>query len=160
MAFEMIEKYRIYICQKGDTKKTIDIEEGSFLFETDSGFRYIFNGSSWVLYAEPTSFLNTVLTSKSSTNLVSVDTTVNGVEIASSNINRAKISIQNTGTNAVLLAFDENVSSTNYSIVLAADNGIRLGEGGIFESSSWKGQVKGITEVDTTTVSVFEEVYT
>ena len=52
MAFEMIEKYRIYECKKGDVKKTTDIEVGSFLFETDSGFRYIFDGTSWVNYPE------------------------------------------------------------------------------------------------------------
>lgn len=52
MAFEMIEKYRIYICQSGDTKKTTEIEEGSMLFETDTGKRYIFNATSWVEFPE------------------------------------------------------------------------------------------------------------
>jgi hypothetical protein len=52
MAFEMIEKYRIYHCESGDVKKTDNIEEGSFLFETDTGYRYIFNGTAWVYFPE------------------------------------------------------------------------------------------------------------
>jgi len=52
MAFEMIEKYRIYICQSTDIKKTDNIEEGSFLFETDTKKRYMFNGTAWVEFPE------------------------------------------------------------------------------------------------------------
>lgn len=49
MAFEMIEKYRLYICESGDTKKVTEIEEGSPLIETDTNLFYRFDGSSWVI---------------------------------------------------------------------------------------------------------------
>lgn len=50
MAFEMIDLYRLYTCESGDVKKVDDIERGSILKETDTGFEYIFNGVSWVFY--------------------------------------------------------------------------------------------------------------
>jgi hypothetical protein len=50
MSFEMIDLYRLYQCESGDVKKTDNIETGSILYETDTGFEYKFNGVSWVFF--------------------------------------------------------------------------------------------------------------
>jgi hypothetical protein len=47
MAFELIEKYRVYKAKSTDTKLTNGIQEGSWLFETDSDKKFIFDGESW-----------------------------------------------------------------------------------------------------------------
>jgi|GEM_PF-827624 len=52
MAFEMIEKYRVYHCESTDIKKVDDIEEGSLAFETDTSKKYMFNGTIWVQQVE------------------------------------------------------------------------------------------------------------
>ena len=55
MAFEMIDLYRLYQCESGDIKKTDNIDKGSILDETDTGFQYKFNGITWVYSPQPVS---------------------------------------------------------------------------------------------------------
>ena len=156
MAFEMIEKYRIYHCESGDVKKTDNIEEGSWLFETDTRNKYKFNGTAWVIFSDSSSPIAT--TTKSATNLITVDDTVNGTEIVASNSSRIKVTLQNQDSQPVLVSFGENTSITSYSITLSGASGVRTGDGGSYIAENWKGQIKGLTEAGSTIVSVFEEV--
>lgn len=95
---------------------------------------------------------------KSATNLVTVDDTANGTEIVAANSNRIKLIIQNQDSQPVLLSFGENTSITSYSMVLSGASGVRTGDGGSYTAENWKGQIKGITEANSTVVSIFEEV--
>jgi len=156
MAFEMIEKYRIYHCESGDIKKTDNIEEGSWLFETDTRNRYFFNGTTWVPFSDTISQIPT--DEKSITNLVTVDDTAGGTLIVSASNDRIRLIIQNQDTQPVLLSFGEDTSTTSFSLVLSGASGVRTGDGGSFTTEAWKGQLKGLAETGSTIVSVFEEV--
>lgn len=95
---------------------------------------------------------------KSATNLVTVDDTATGTEIVAANSSRIKLIIQNQDSQPVLLSFGENTSITSYSMVLSGASGVRTGDGGTYTAENWKGQIKGITEANSTVVSIFEEV--
>jgi len=97
-------------------------------------------------------------TTKSATNLVTVDDTATGTEIVAANSSRIKLIIQNQDSQPVLLSFGENTSITSYSMVLSGASGVRTGDGGTYTAENWKGQIKGITEANSTVVSIFEEV--
>ena len=99
-------------------------------------------------------------TNKSSTNLVQVDTTVNGTTILSANANRVQVFIQNQSSQPVLIAFGENPSISNYSLILSGSSGTRVGDGGSYVTDTWKGEIKGIVENGTADITIFEEVVT
>lgn len=90
--------------------------------------------------------------------MVNVDDEVGGTLIVSANSNRVKLLVQNQSSQPVLINFSNTVSIGNYCMTLAGGSGSRLGDGGTFESSSWKGKIVGITESGTSTITVFEEV--
>jgi hypothetical protein len=160
MAFEMIERMRYYHCESGDVKKTTGIEEGSILHETDTSFLYIFDGSNWQKKFNDSNVNYRSTTSSSGSGVVTVDVTSGGTTIVAANSNRLRIVIQNTGIEPVLLKFDGNPSTTDYDLILGGDSGVRIGEGTVFQSETWKGAIKGITEELSTVISVFEEEIT
>jgi hypothetical protein len=96
-------------------------------------------------------------TSISSTDLVSVDTTSGGTVIVSANSSRRKIIIQNQGLVPVLLNFGDSVSVTSYRLILSPGSGVRVGDGASWESESYKGEIKGLTESSSANISVLEE---
>ena len=156
MAFEMIEKYRIYHCESGDVKKTDEIDEGSWLFETDTRNKYIFNGTAWVIFSD--SFSPIATTTKSATNLIPVDATVGGTVILAANSSRISARIHNQDSQPVLISYENTASITVYNEVLAGASGVRAGDGGFLSYPEWKGQIRGITEAGSTVVSIFEKV--
>jgi hypothetical protein len=95
--------------------------------------------------------------SNASSGLVTIDTTATGVTIVASNLLRTKIIVQNQGNIPVLLKFDGNVSTSDYDLILAAATGTRTGDGGSYESFTWKGAIKGITETSSSIISILEE---
>lgn len=97
-------------------------------------------------------------TSKSSTNLVTINDTEGGTSIVSANANRVRLIIQNQDSQAVLLSFDEDASVANYSMTLSGTSGVRTGDGGTYATESWKGSINGFTETGSTVLSIFEEV--
>ena len=156
MAFELIGKYRFYQCESTDVKKVTDIDEGSLLFELDTSKKYRFNGTVWVLVYDETSPVAT--SSKSATNLITVDTTATGTQIVAANANRIRLIIQNQTSQPVLLSFNENTSITSYSLVLSGTSGTRTGDDGTYTTESWKESIKGLTEANSSVLSIFEEV--
>ena len=157
MAFEVIEKYRIYISKSTDIKKTTDIYEGSLLFETDTSSIFIFDGADWVMqYKDVNSSHRETLNSNNS-GLVTVNTTVGGIEIVPANSNRHWINIQNNGIEPVLIKFDGIPTLTDYDIILPSSSGVRLGDGGAFSSQTWKKSIYGLVVSTSSIISVFEE---
>ena len=136
-----------------ETKKEISniwIKFIDSIIELDVNSKLILRGSGVEIFEKPS-------TGVSSVNLITIDTTENGVEIVGANSNRRNLIIQNQGNSPILLNFSDDVSITNYRMILPAASGIRSGDGGSFVTDIYKGNIKGITEADSSIISVFEE---
>lgn len=77
--------------------------------------------------------------------------------LVSASTNRLAITIQNQGTVPVLVKLSTNASISDYSLILSAASGTRTGDGGNYQSNTWKGLITGVTETGTAVVSVLEE---
>jgi hypothetical protein len=157
MAFEIIGIHRWYRCLSGDVKNTIGIEDGSELWETDTGKKYRFDGTSWIKISNSVmlDYLN-VSTSENS-GLVTVNTTEGGIQLAPANANRINIIMQNQGTIPILLKFGDSVSISDYNFIIPGGTGVRYGDGGSYSTETQKGKIMAITEATSTVISVFEE---
>ena len=91
---------------------------------------------------------------------ITIEVTVGGTVIAIANPARLSITLQNNGTEPCLIRLGGNPSITAYNMVLGADSGIRKGCGGNAVITEYCGEIKGITEANTTVISVTEELST
>lgn len=99
-------------------------------------------------------------TRNKNTDITAVQTITTAVTtLVAENFERRKISIQNTGTNPILLSLGGTASTTEHNKVLAGGSTLRDGTGGYYESESWKGSISAVTETSTTTITIIEEEY-
>ena len=89
---------------------------------------------------------------------VTVDTTGGGTTIAAANANRLSITLQNNGTEPCIVRLGGDPTTAAYNLVLPADTSARQGEGGSWTSNKYTGAIKGLTEANSTAISVIEEV--
>ena len=89
---------------------------------------------------------------------VTVDTTSGGTALASANVNRLNITLQNNGTEPCIIRLGGNPSINAYNIVLAEASTVRAGDGGSITLDNYTGSIKGITEANSTVISVTEIV--
>jgi len=87
-----------------------------------------------------------------------VNTTSGGTVIAAANTNRLSITLQNNGTEPCIVRLGGDPSIIAYNLVLPADALARKGEGGSWTSNKYTGAIKGLTEANSTAISVIEEV--
>jgi hypothetical protein len=87
---------------------------------------------------------------------VTVDTTAGGTVIAKANKDRLSITLQNVGTEPCLLRMGGDPSATAYSHVLGADSAAKAGNGGVISLYNYTGEIKGITEANSTVIAVTE----
>lgn len=87
---------------------------------------------------------------------VTVDTTGGGIVIASANARRKEIMIQNNGTEPCIVRLGGNPTTAAYNFVLSEATGARDGLGGSITIDTFIGEIKGLTEANSTIVSVME----
>ena len=90
------------------------------------------------------------------TSIVNVTTTA--TTIASANSDRLNIQIQNHGLVPVIIKLGGNPITTDYHFVLTQASDVRLGDGGVYDNTTSKLSIVGITETGTADISVLEEV--
>lgn len=86
--------------------------------------------------------------------VIEVDTT--STVLLRKNVRRNRVIIQNTGTEPALIKVDGDPAIEDYDFVLASDNTDREGNGGNIIIEGIKGEIKAITENNSTSVSVME----
>ena len=89
---------------------------------------------------------------------ITVDTTAGGTTICAENANRLRITIQNTGTEPCIVRLGGNPTTSAYNFILFTDTSARKGEGGSWTCDKYYGAIKGLTEANSTTIAVTEEV--
>jgi len=105
MAFELITSTERYLCLSTDAKPTSGIKKSALAKETDTGLEFMFNGTTWDPYRQPTK----------------TDIQVAGADVSDANPLPMKLtgSLANNQTNKVTLAnadiLAENYTSTKYS---------------------------------------------
>jgi hypothetical protein len=87
---------------------------------------------------------------------VTVDTTAGGIVIASKNEKRLSITLQNVGTEPCLIRFGGNPSATAYNVILGKDSAAKAGNGGSITIRDYIGEIKGITEANSTVIAILE----
>ncbi len=87
---------------------------------------------------------------------VAVDTTAGGKVIAARNERRLSITLQNVGTEPCLIRYGGNPDATHYNIILGADSAAKKGNGGSATIRDYVGEIKGLTEANSTTIAVTE----
>ena len=91
---------------------------------------------------------------------VTVGTTAGGTVLVAANPARLSITLQNVGTEACILRLGGNPTNAAYNMVLAADSGTRKGTGGTVTFADYQGEIKGLTEANTTIIAIIEELST
>lgn len=167
---------------------TTGIYAGSTFEETDTGLIYKWSGSAWFIGGGETvgviqathdslngnaniQVANTdvgntnpvpITDKKTSTapgaTPVTIPVTAGGTTILAANANRISATLQNTGTEPCIIRLGGNPSTTAYNFILAEDTGVRIGAGGSRTINNFTGEIKGITEANTTTIAVEELV--
>jgi len=89
-------------------------------------------------------------------NIVNVTTTA--TTIVSANSDRLNIQIQNHGLVPVIIKLGGNPTTTDYHFVLTQASDVRLGDGGVYDNTTSKLSISGITETGTADISILEEV--
>lgn len=92
----------------------------------------------------------------SANNIVNVTTTA--TEIVPANPNRLVVQIQNHGLVPVIIKLGGNPTTTDYHFVMTQASDVRLGDGGVYDNTTSKLSIVGITESGTADISVLEEV--
>ena len=87
---------------------------------------------------------------------VTVDTTVGGTVIAAAAASRKSITLQNNGTEPCIIRLGGNPTNAAYNFVLSESTGARDGLGGSITLNTWKGAIKGLTEANSTVISVLD----
>ena len=87
---------------------------------------------------------------------VTVDATVGGTVIAKKNKDRLSITLQNVGTEPCILRFGGNPTNTEYNHILGVDSAARAGNGGSITLCNYTGEIKGLTEANSTVIAVTE----
>ena len=109
MAFVIVTQTGRYLCLSGDIKTTAGVAGSSLALETDTGNEFIFNGTAWVPYSQPTSIVgslaNTAVDLRSSLEIIVsppiagaktvVATTAEIFAGASAKVNRRTLNIKN-----------------------------------------------------------------
>ena len=159
MAFLQITNTVWYTCFSTDQKQTSGIYRGSRLFELDTAYTYMFDGTNWQQEVKEVNVNHRQTSLSENSGLVTIDDRENGIQIVPANSNRHYIHIQNNNDKAVLISFKSTISTTEFQQVLAAGSGLRLGDGGFYDSYTWKLEIRGLIESagSTSLVSVFEE---
>lgn len=85
-----------------------------------------------------------------------IATTAGGTAIVSANPNRLSVTLQNTGTEAVIIRLGGDPSTTAYNFVIGADSSARKGGGGSVTITDFTGAIKGIVEANSGTIAVTE----
>ena len=98
------------------------------------------------------SYTSTALTASP----VTVGTTSGGTVIAAENLKRKEITLQNNGTEPCIIRLGGDPSTTAYNVVLKDCTAARDGLGASVTISFFQGEIKGITEANSTVISIME----
>lgn len=89
---------------------------------------------------------------------VTVDTTAGGTVLIAANANRISVTLQNVSTEPCIIRLGGNPSITAYNAVISEDSALRAGGGGCITITDFTGEIKGITEANSTVIAVTEVV--
>ena len=87
---------------------------------------------------------------------VTVDTTAGGAVLIAANASRLSVTLQNVGTEPCIVRLGGNPTNAAYNFILGEDSAAREGNGASVTIRDYTGEIKGLTEANSTVIAVME----